>query len=485
MANEFPFFIKIQGIDKISGTLKHVQDRIKSVGQGFSSLATKMSLGLTLPIIGAATVAVHDYQESLAALKQVQNGLANSGGKVGLRLMEIKKAAVDLQNISLFDDDQILKDVSNRLLTFQNITGKTFIGAQKAIVDISSKFGTQLEPTAKAVGKALADPVHGMGALGKMGIIFTDSQKKAIKQMVATGQAARAQTYILSELSKRFKGSAEAARESDPYKALMVDLHNLAEAFGEIIDGYLRPFIKQAMGLIRVMQSLSPETKELIVKVLFFTAILGPVIGIIGQLIFALGVFVSLAPSIAAGLKLIGVAMLNFRKIALLLGSSLGWLFTRFVWLLASPITWWFVGIALAIYGVVRLVQFLWPLIGKLWEQFMNIDWVQGAVRKIGDAFNWLGDKIGRAWDNLTGFFGGLGRMKNIKGIDAPGVGSGFQVASVPTGSIGSPAGTGTAGKAAIEIDFKNMPMGIGVKTVKNSNTNLNLNMGYSMVGFG
>ena len=48
-------------------------------------------------------------------------------------------------------------------------------------------------------------------ALSKVGVTFTDAQKKQAKAMMDTGNVAGAQKIILNELNKEFGGSAQAA----------------------------------------------------------------------------------------------------------------------------------------------------------------------------------------------------------------------------------------------------------------------------------
>ena len=70
------------------------------------------------------------------------------------------------------------------LLTFTQISGGTFDKAQMAILDMATAMATasgmevDLKDTTIKVGKALNDPIQGMTALKKAGVMFTESQKE-------------------------------------------------------------------------------------------------------------------------------------------------------------------------------------------------------------------------------------------------------------------------------------------------------------------
>jgi len=52
--------------------------------------------------------------------------------------------------------------------------------------------GTDLDSAAKIVGKSLADPVSGLNALKKAGVIFNAEQKELIKNLVEVGRVSDA-----------------------------------------------------------------------------------------------------------------------------------------------------------------------------------------------------------------------------------------------------------------------------------------------------
>jgi hypothetical protein len=193
--------------------------------------------------------------------------------------------AAGLQRISLYDDDQILKEVTANLLTFTNVTGTQFDKAQVAILNLSTRLGTDLTSASVQVGKALNDPIKGVTALGRAGVQFTAQQKEQIAALVESGDVAGAQTIILQELETQFGGAAEAAANVDPYTQLANEVGNLSEDFGAIINDALKPFVGFVRQVVDSIKGWSDETKTTVLVIGGLLAALGPTLIAVGALI--------------------------------------------------------------------------------------------------------------------------------------------------------------------------------------------------------
>lgn len=97
------------------------------------------------------------------------------------------------------------------LLTFTNIGKDVFPDATSTMLDMATAMNGGLTPSAEQLkgtsiqlGKALNDPISGISALSKVGVTFTEQQKKQIEAMVQAGDAAGAQKLILAELGREF-----------------------------------------------------------------------------------------------------------------------------------------------------------------------------------------------------------------------------------------------------------------------------------------
>jgi hypothetical protein len=134
------------------------------------------------------------------------------------------------------------------LLTFTNIQGQIFDRTLPTILDLSAAMGQDLKTSAIQVGKALNDPIAGLGSLSRVGIQFTDTQKQQIEQMTRVNDLAGAQGIILDELARQFGGSAKA--QASP----LIQLQNLWGDFQEEVGKGALPILndlaQRAMPLI-------------------------------------------------------------------------------------------------------------------------------------------------------------------------------------------------------------------------------------------
>lgn len=290
-------------LEQFSSEIQNSSRKIKKLGGDLQTLGAGLSIGLTAPILAFGVASVQAFDDSAQAIAQVDAALKSTGGTVGFTSQQLQEMASGLQAVTTFDDDQILREATANLLTFNKITGETFAQAQKAALDLSTRLGGDLQTAALQIGKALQDPVKGIGALSKAGVSFSAEQKGLIKSMVATNDIAGAQSLILKELNNQFGGSAEAAAKvgTGSFKQLTNQVGDLSEEFGAIIVEGLQPFIEKLKDVVTYFQQLSPESKKVIAVVAGITAVIGPAI-------LAFGTIVTLVPTFVAGLASISAA---------------------------------------------------------------------------------------------------------------------------------------------------------------------------------
>ena len=198
---------KLTGLSKRASTTK---DILKGTLAADLVVAGAKKIGAA---IGDAWGAVNEQQ---ALGKQTEAVLKSTGGAAGVTGDHVKKLADDLEGMSKTEAEAIQQG-SNLLLTFTNIKNKAgegndvFDQTTKTMVDMATAMGTEPKAAAMQLGKALNDPIKGIGALSKVGVTFTKQQKDQITAMQKAGDTAGAQKIILAELNKEFGGSAAAA----------------------------------------------------------------------------------------------------------------------------------------------------------------------------------------------------------------------------------------------------------------------------------
>ena len=272
---------------ELDKALQGVAKRLRSTADDLTGLGKSLSVGLTAPIVAFGALATKNAVDSAKAIAQVEAAVKSTGGAAGRSVSQLEEMAEGLQRISLYDDDQILKEVTANLLTFTNVTGTQFDKAQVAILNLSTRLGTDLTSASVQVGKALNDPIKGVTALGRAGVQFTAQQKEQIEALVEAGDVAAAQTIILGELETQFGGAAEAAANVDPYTQLANEIGNLSEDFGAIINDAIKPLVHFVRQAVDAIKGWSDETKATVLVVGGLLAVLGPTLIAVGSLINA------------------------------------------------------------------------------------------------------------------------------------------------------------------------------------------------------
>ena len=292
------------GMDAAQKKLKAAGSSMQSVGTRMAGIGAGMSAAITAPFIALGAHLLQGSQDAAHAAGQVNAALESMGGASGKTADELSKTADSLRNLTGIDDDEILTKVTSNLLTFGNVAGTVFDRAQVAALDLATRMGGDLQAATLTIGKALNDPVKGLTALGRAGIQFTAQQKEQIKQMVAVGDAAGAQSIMLAELEKQFGGAAKAAGDADAWKPLKTALMDLEGAFEPIVRDVIAPLIAKAGEIVRAFASVSPEVQQFVAVGAAVAAAIGPLLIAFGGLVAAAG---AIATAFAGGGVLAGL----------------------------------------------------------------------------------------------------------------------------------------------------------------------------------
>lgn len=292
---------------KIGADSYEFQQKAKEVERGMDQLSQKltnigktMSLAVTTPLVAFGVVVVKAFDTVEKSAAKVRTGIEATGGAAKLTLSELQTYASDLQKVTLFDDDQILNDVTAKFLTFTNIAGENFKRAQKAALDMATVLDQDVKGIVTQLGKALNDPVKNMSALGRMGIQFSKDQQEVIRAMAETNRLGEAQALMLDVLASRYGGQAEAAAKAG--LGAMTQLKNnwgdFMEQIGEIIMPVVQNIARALDKVVQALLNMDPKWKKFIVTVGAVAAALGPVA-------LSLGGIVKVLPMLKSGFALL------------------------------------------------------------------------------------------------------------------------------------------------------------------------------------
>lgn len=267
------------------------------------------------------SIAARAESDKLAA--QTGAAIKSTGGVAHVTAQQVDQLANAIKRYSGFDDEAIANG-ENLLLTFtgvRNEAGKgndVFTQSTKIMVDMARALGTDAAGSAIQLGKALNDPLKGITALTRVGVTFSDEQKKQIKNFMAHNDIMGAQKVILKELTKEFGGSAMAFGNSS---AGMLDkmknaVGDAQEALGGVfltVISSVAPYITQ---IANATNDWFTANQPLVDQVVGFVSsglkplfsLIGEGVGIIGSI---LGSFKSfndhLDASATAGDRVVGI----------------------------------------------------------------------------------------------------------------------------------------------------------------------------------
>ena len=260
----------IQAQDKASGKINRVNKSVTSMGT-----ASKKT-GASLSAMGGKVMgAVAALAGLVAGMKKVV-GLAMEQEKAEVRLAGVVKAtgsAAGYTSQQLYDmaaafqkttsmGDEMVMGGQAILLTFKNIRGEAFERTMKSALDMAAVMGTDVKAAALQLGKALNDPKTGLTMLTRVGIVFTDEQKKVILALQETGDVAGAQAVILAEIESQMGGVAEALGET--FSGSIAKAGAAMGDLGEQIGFYLAPALRiLADGIVVVAEKTQAEIKAL------------------------------------------------------------------------------------------------------------------------------------------------------------------------------------------------------------------------------
>jgi len=217
-------------------------------------------------VAGSALVLGVGLKEAMASEKlnaQFTAGIKSTGNAANLSVKGMDDLAASIAGYSGQSYESI-GSTEKLLQTFKDIKNvgpnKIFDQATTAAADMAAKMGGDASSTAIKLGRALEDPVKGVMALTRVGVVFTQAQKDSIKAMVKHGDTMGAQKVILKELNVEFGGAAKAAGETLPGQ-----LNRSKVAFGELSKSVVEtilPIVTPAIqGLAGKITAATPQIK--------------------------------------------------------------------------------------------------------------------------------------------------------------------------------------------------------------------------------
>ena len=251
--------------NSLSGLQKKASGIARGIGRVVGALGITLGFSAIVRGFGDAVEAAQSAQvanDRIDAIAKSMGEFGNQSEKVAKRI----KDYADSQEFSLGVDADVIKATQAKLLTFRNLTktagtmGGAFDRATKAAIDMAAAgFGTA-ESNATQLGKALNDPIKGIGALNRAGIQFTEDQKALIQSLVDSGKMLEAQDIILGEIESQVGGTAAATATASEKMTLAFGA--IQEELGKVLLPILEDFSIWLVDVVPDIQKFFAELTD-------------------------------------------------------------------------------------------------------------------------------------------------------------------------------------------------------------------------------
>jgi hypothetical protein len=255
--------------DMFSGTSDKIDRSLGRLDKGFArtqgrayKAGAQIGTGIKSGAIIAAGAIGFLASQTLAGIRelgkletataQTNAVLASTKGVAGQTAVSVRALAEEYEGLNATIDDKVIQSGENLLLTFTKIRKDAFEPALVAALNLNTRLGGGeggLQNTIKLVGKALNDPLKGLGALSKAGITFDKQQTDQIKTLVKNNDLLGAQNLILAELGKRYGGAFAAEGKT---------AEGTLKGIGDAVEDLQKAL---ATGLFPVVQKVLPKIR--------------------------------------------------------------------------------------------------------------------------------------------------------------------------------------------------------------------------------
>jgi hypothetical protein len=254
-----------RALGKLDTQLNNTESRAYRAGQ---QIGTGIKRAAALGAVGIGILAVNVKQglDSLVALEeqttQTNAVIKSTGGVAGVTAAQVRALAEEFESMNATIGDEVIQSAENLLLGFTNVNKKAFKPALLAILDINTRLGKGpggLAGTAQLVGRALQDPVKGLGRLERVIGPLDAKTKKQIKSLVKQNRLYDAQALLLKEIEKRFGNAFKA--EGGTVGAQVKGFYDAIEDLQRLLAQGLFPVVKN---VAKALQDLlqDPEVQR-------------------------------------------------------------------------------------------------------------------------------------------------------------------------------------------------------------------------------
>ena len=457
------------GLNRADSKLANFQDKMQKVGQGMSDVGKKMTMGLTLPIVGLGVAGVKMASDLNETVNKVNVAFGESASKVQewgnttLKNLGLAKGSA-LDAAALFGD----------MATSMGLPQQAAADMSMSMVGLGADLASFKNISFEEAQTALAGIFTGeTESLKRLGVVMTQTQLDAfaLAQGIGKTTSEMSQAELVNlryafVMDKTKNAQGDFARTSD---GTANQLRIMQETFKETsatIGQNLLPIVTKIAGKVaewtKKFAELSPQTQKVILIIAAIVAVMGPLLIVIGQLIMAIRAismafsFLAMNPIVLAVIAIIIVIAALAFLIIKNWDTLKQWFATFWNWLTSVAKAVWD-GIVAAVKWVVDLViayftlwfnfykfifETIWAIAQAVWNGIVAaVQWVVNAIiayfqfwyniisgifNAVWGAIKWAFENawnfVKGIWNGVTGFFrnvidGISGVFGNVVGI--------------------------------------------------------------------
>ena len=356
------------GLNRADSKLAGFQDKMQKVGEGMTNVGKKMTMGLTLPIVGLGVAGVKMASDLNETVNKVNVAFGESANKVQ-EWGNTTLKSLGLAKGSALDAAALFGDMATSMGLPQQAAADMSMKMVGLGADLASFKNISFEEAQTALAGVFTGETE---SLKRLGVVMTQTQLDAFALAQGLGkttsemsQAELVNLRYAFVMDKTKNAQGDFARTSD---GTANQLRIMQETFKETsatIGQNLLPIVTKIASKVsewtKKFAELSPQTQKVILIIAAVVAVMGPLLIIIGQLIMAI------------------------RAISM-----------AFAFLGANPVV-------LAVVAVILLVAALAFLIIKNWDtlkQWFSVfwNWLKSAAQAVWDAIvaavKWVVDLV-------------------------------------------------------------------------------------------
>ena len=175
----------------------------------FFKAADKWAGRLLLGFVSLAATALKSFHDMSKGSHNLRAALDETGKAAVVNQKKLEKAALAIEETSLFNDDQV-KLVQAALVRLSETTEEQIIDLSRVTADFAATWGLGFEESAQRVGRLFASPEAMLGGFRRFGIVISKEQRARVQALIDEGKRVEALQFGIDILKSRYTGASQA-----------------------------------------------------------------------------------------------------------------------------------------------------------------------------------------------------------------------------------------------------------------------------------